>query len=232
MMLKIEHLDAYYVDSHILHDISMEVFEGEVVALLGRNGVGKTTTLKSVMGVTRINGSISFCGNNITELPTFKIARLGIAYVPEDRRIFPNLPVHMNLKIAIRKSKGDRWSIEKIYSLFPRLEERENHKGDELSGGEQQMLAIARALLGNPNLILMDEPTEGLAPLVIKMVIRTILELKGEGLTILLAEQNSKVALSVSERCYVLIDGRIVFQGKCGELTNNQSLAEKLLAVS
>lgn len=231
-MLKIDHLDAYYGESHILHDISLSVNKREVVLLLGRNGVGKTTTLKSIMGVTRRIGSIIFNDNEITRLRPFEIAKLGIGYVPEDRRIFPNLTVRMNLKIASRKSRNDGWSIEKIYSQFTKLKDLENHKGDELSGGEQQMLAIARALVGNPNLLLLDEPTEGLAPLVVKMVMEIILQLKTEGLTILLAEQNSRMALNVSERCYVLIDGRIVFHGESRELIDNQSLLGSLLGVS
>ena len=231
-MLKIDHLDAYYEESHILHDISLSVNKREVVLLLGRNGVGKTTTLKSIMGVTRRIGSIIFNDNEITRLRPFEIAKLGIGYVPEDRRIFPNLTVRMNLKIASRKSRNDGWSIEKVYSQFTKLKDLENHKGDELSGGEQQMLAIARALVGNPNLLLLDEPTEGLAPLVVKMVMEIILQLKTEGLTILLAEQNSRMALNVSERCYVLIDGRIVFHGESRELIDNQSLLGSLLGVS
>ena len=231
-MLKIDHLDAYYEESHILHDISLSINKREVVLLLGRNGVGKTTTLKSIMGVTRRIGSIIFNDNEITRLRPFEIAKLGIGYVPEDRRIFPNLTVRMNLKIASRKSRNDGWSIEKVYSQFTKLKDLENHKGDELSGGEQQMLAIARALVGNPNLLLLDEPTEGLAPLVVKMVMEIILQLKTEGLTILLAEQNSRMALNVSERCYVLIDGRIVFHGESRELIDNQSLLGSLLGVS
>ncbi len=231
-MLKIDHLNAYYGESHILHDISLIVNKKEVILLLGRNGVGKTTTLKSIMGVTRRIGSIIFNDKEITRLRPFEVAKLGIGYVPEDRRIFPNLTVRMNLKIASRKSRNDGWSIEKIYSQFTKLKDLENHKGDELSGGEQQMLAIARALVGNPNLLLLDEPTEGLAPLVVKMVMGIILQLKTEGLTILLAEQNSRVGLSVSERCYVLIDGRIVFHGESRELINDQGLLGNLLGVS
>ncbi len=173
-MLALEHLDAYYGDSHILHDISLSVKKGEVVALLGRNGVGKTTTFRSIMGVTGFRGSISFNEVELSGLRPFEVAKLGIGYVPEDRRIFPNLTVTMNLKIACKKGNNNIWTIDKIYSWFPKLKELEKHKGDELSGGEQQMLAIARALVGNPSLILMDEPTEGLAPLIVKMLIQVI----------------------------------------------------------
>ncbi len=231
-MLALEHLDAYYGDSHILHDISLSVKKGEVVALLGRNGVGKTTTFRSIMGVTGFRGSISFNEVELSGLRPFEVAKLGIGYVPEDRRIFPNLTVTMNLKIACKKGNNNIWTIDKIYSWFPKLKELEKHKGDELSGGEQQMLAIARALVGNPSLILMDEPTEGLAPLIVKMLIQVILELRKESLTILLAEQNSKVALNVSERCYVLTDGRIVFRGESDELKSNSVLMGTLFGIS
>jgi branched-chain amino acid transport system ATP-binding protein len=231
-MLVLEHVDAYYGESHILHDISLNVKEGEVVALLGRNGVGKTTTFRSIMGVTGIRGSLSFNGVELKGLRPFEVAKLGIGYIPEDRRIFPNLTVMMNLKIACKGGDKNVWTMDKIYSWFPKLKELERHKGDELSGGEQQMLAIARALVGNPSLLLMDETTEGLAPLIVKMLVQVILELRKESLTILLAEQNSRMALNVSDRCYVLSDGRIVHQGNSNELTNNIGLMGSLLGVS
>ncbi len=231
-MLNIEHLNAYYEDSHILHDVSLELTQGEKVCLLGRNGVGKTTTFKSIMGVTKKQGYISFSGREITALKPYDIAKLGIGYVPEDRRIFPNLTVHMNLKIAYRKSEIDDWSIKKIYSLFPKLGELTRQKGDELSGGEQQMLAIARALVANPKLILLDEPSEGLAPMIIKSIIEIVLELSKQGIAILIAEQNSKMASKVADRCYILSDGRIVYQGGFDDLMNDQTLKEKFLGVS
>ena len=231
-MLNIEHLNAYYEDSHILHDVSLELTQGERVCLLGKNGVGKTTTFKSIMGVTKKQGHISFSGREITALKPYDIAKLGIGYVPEDRRIFPNLTVHMNLKIAYRKSEIDDWSIKKIYSLFPKLGELTRQKGDELSGGEQQMLAIARALVANPKLILLDEPSEGLAPMIIKSIIEIVLELSKQGIAILIAEQNSKMASKVADRCYILSDGRIVYQGGFDDLMNDQTLKEKFLGVS
>jgi branched-chain amino acid transport system ATP-binding protein len=184
------------------------------------------------MGVTQKSGSIFFSGEDISALKPFEIARLGIGYVPEDRRIFPNLTVNMNLRIAAKKSKEDGWSIEKVYLYFPKLKELANNQGDELSGGEQQMLAIARALIANPKLILMDEPSEGLAPLIVRNITEIIGDLSKENISILLAEQNSKMASKVAEICYVLSDGRVAFKGRIHDLMNDQLLKEKLLGVS
>jgi len=231
-MLQIKNMDSYYGDIHILHNISLRVEDDEIVCLLGRNGVGKTTTFKSIMGATKRIGLISFCGEDIAHLKPYEIAKMGIGYVPEDRRIFPNLTVTMNLKIALRTVHRNKWDMDRVFSIFPQLRNLEVHRGDELSGGEQQMLAIARALVGNPMLILMDEPTEGLAPLIKKMLMEKVLELNKEGVTLLLAEQNSKMALSVSNRCYVLVDGRVSFEGRSGELIENEGLRRKLLGIA
>jgi branched-chain amino acid transport system ATP-binding protein len=222
MILDIEGLTASYGASQILFDINLQVAEAETVCILGRNGVGKTTTLKTIMGMLKPrSGSIKFNGTSIGGFPPYKVSRSGIAYIPQGRQIFPTLTTKENLRLGTRK--GDysptQWTMAKIYDLFPVLKNRENFKGNRLSGGEQQMLTIARGLMQNPKLLLMDEITEGLAPIIIKELEEIIQELKKSGVSILLAEQNIKFAVAVSSRCYILEKGRVVFSGKTSEIS-------------
>jgi len=232
MMLKVEKINAFYGEAHILFDVSIEVNKGETVCLLGRNGVGKTTTLKSIIGlVPPRSGKIYFKEEDITGLPSYVIANNGIGFVPEDRRIFPNLTVRRNLEVGRRKDVKGEWDIDTIYQHFPKLKDLDSHYGETLSGGEQQMLAIARTLMGNPELILLDEPCEGLAPLIVEEVINIIRSLKERGLSILWVEQYSAKALEESDRCYVMDKGRIVYEGLPRELNENVELKKKLLAI-
>lgn len=233
-MLQVKSINTFYGKSHILHDVSLDVENGEVTCLLGRNGSGKTTTLKTIAGTLSPNsGSIVFKGQDLTGWPAYRVVRQGIALVPEDRRIFPDLTVLENLKLAERKSKnqGQFWSFNRVFHYFPNLAERKANSGSKLSGGEQQMLAIARALMGNPELLMLDEPTEGLAPLIVEAVVWIIQELKREGITILLVEQNAEVALSLADKVYVLGKGEINFQGPAGLLKENDELKKKYLGV-
>ncbi len=220
-MLEVERIHTFYGLSHILFDVSLQVKQGQVVCLLGRNGAGKTTTLKSIMGLTPPReGKITFKNENITGKQPYILARKGIGYVPDDRRIFADLSVKDNLEIAARKSvKGNGWTLQRVYDLFPSLKEFAERKGGLLSGGEQKMLAIGRALMGNPDLLLLDEPTEGLAPGLVKILRETIQALKSAGLTVLLAEQNVKFTLKLSDYGYIIDDGRICYQGTVQELT-------------
>ena len=238
MLLQIRDLNTYYGASHVLQGISLDVGAGELVALLGRNGMGKSTTLKTVMGLVKCqSGSVSFDGREITGHAPYKVARAGIGYVPEERRIFPDLSVLDNLLLGI---KGGRiadaqnpkvWTVKRIFHHFPRLEERINQKGKFLSGGEQQMLAIGRSLLGNPKLLLVDEPTEGLAPLMVKEVRNVLFEISQAGVSILLVEHNLKVALSLAHRVYLMGKAHIGFNGTVEELKDNRSAREKYLEV-
>ncbi len=232
-MLEVEGVHTYYGLSHILFDVSLRVEPGEVVCLLGRNGAGKTTTLKSIMGVTPPRrGRIRLKGEDLTGRPPHVLARRGIGYVPDDRRIFADLTVGENLEIAAKDSGGRVcWDQAKVFELFPVLKEKESHKGGHLSGGEQKMLAIARALMGNPALLLLDEPMEGLAPLLVRVLEEHILALKATGLTVLLAEQNVHAALRLSDRGYVIDDGRIQYQGTVGDLKENEEIRRKYLLV-
>ena len=202
MLLDVQGINTYYGLSHILFDVSLQVDRGEVVVLLGRNGAGKTTTMRSVMGLTSPkSGTVIFNGHDVTGMAPYKVARLGIGFVPEDRRIFPDLTVRANLEVGLRKSKGiTNWTIERIYEIFPRLEGLANRRGGNLSGGEQQMLTISRTLMGNPDLILLDEPSEGLAPIIVKVLGDFIDLLKREGTTVLLSEQNVRFSLKHSDR--------------------------------
>lgn len=231
-MLEVEAIDTFYEEAHILHNVSLKVEKGETICLLGRNGAGKTTTLRSIVGLTPAKtGQILFKGEDITKLMPHIIARRGIGWVPDNRRIFPTLTVQRNLEIA-RKSLGHKeWDLKEIYEHFPTLEELKDHKGEYLSGGEQQMLAIARTLMGNPDLLLLDEPSQGLAPKIIKEVMNIILELKKKGVSILLVEQNSVMALAISDRCYILDDGRIVHESPARELDGNRELKKELLGI-
>lgn len=231
LMLDVNKLSASYGASQILFDINLKVDEAETVCILGRNGVGKTTSLKAINGICQPkSGNIKFGDNEIAGLLPYKISRLGIAYVPQGRHIFPNLTTRENLIIAFRKGDNPetQWTIQKMHQLFPVLKERENQKGRSLSGGEQQMLTIARGLMQNPRLLLMDEICEGLAPLIVKQLQEVVQELKKSGVSILLAEQNINFALAMSNRCYIMEKGQIVFGGSSSEIT--QDIIHKYLA--
>jgi len=230
--LALENVNTYYGDSHVLRDVSLHVGVGETVALLGRNGVGKTTTLKSIVGwVPPRTGNISLDGEQIAGQEMMAIARKGISLVPEERRIFTNLTVAENLKIAQVTARKPGWSLDHVYEKFPRLKERLANKGDEISGGEKQMLAIARALLQDTRVILLDEPTEGLAPLIVREVEAIIREIKAAGMTILLVEQNLYSALAVADRCYIIDQGQIRFEGTPEEIRSNEDLRRRYLHV-
>jgi branched-chain amino acid transport system ATP-binding protein len=235
MLLDVKGLNTFYDQSHILQGISLGVDRGEIVCLLGRNGVGKSTTLKSIIGlVTPRSGEIFFKGQNVAGLPPHTVAKLGVGYVPEDRRIFPTLSVRENLIMGIKpgqKNNGESWSIEKVYKYFPSLEKRDKQRGAHLSGGEQQMLTIARTLMGNPGVILIDEPTEGLAPLIVATVEQVIQDIHKHNISVLLVEQNMRVALRLAERIYVISKGKIVFQGTRQELKEAHEVREKYLEV-
>ena len=213
-MLKIENLHAYYGKSHVLHGVSMGVGEGEIVALLGRNGSGRSTTAKAIMGLVECDGSIEWKGQPVRGKKPFEIAHLGIGYVPENRDIFPKLTVHQNLLLGQKgKGKGARWSFEDMYAMFPRLKEREHTEAGVLSGGEQQMLTLCRTLMGDPDLILIDEPTEGLAPKIVELVGEYLQKLKARGISVLLIEQKLTIAMNISDRALVMGHGSIVFEG-------------------
>jgi len=235
MLLDVKELNTFYDQSHILQGISLGVDRGEIVCLLGRNGVGKSTTLKSIIGlVSPRSGEIFFKGQNVAGLPPHIIAKMGVGYVPEDRRIFPTLSVRENLIMGIKpgqKSNGEGWSIEKVYKYFPSLEKRDKQRGAHLSGGEQQMLTMARTLMGNPGVILIDEPTEGLAPLIVATVEQVIQDIHKQDISVLLVEQNMRVALRLAGRIYVISKGKIVFHGTSQELKEAHEVREKYLEV-
>jgi branched-chain amino acid transport system ATP-binding protein len=231
-LLAVEALETYYGESHILRSVSLTVGAGEIVALLGRNGAGKTTTLKSIVGwVPPRSGSIKLAGEEMAGRTMMANARAGISLVPEERRIFTNLTVAENLRLAQITARNPGWPLERIYEKFPRLRERLNNKGDEISGGEKQMLAIARALVQETRVLLLDEPTEGLAPLIVREVESVIREIKAAGLTTLLVEQNLYSALAVADRCYVLDQGEIVYEGTPDQLRSNDEILRKYLHV-
>ncbi len=232
-LLTVEAIDTAYGLSRVLFGVSLEVAAGECVSLLGRNGVGKTTTMRSIMGLTPPSrGRIVWRGRDITGWPPHRIARAGIGFVPEDRRVFAELSVEENLEVGARAARrGGRWTIAAVGELFPVLRERRHQRGGLLSGGEQQMLTIARTLTGNPELLLLDEPSEGLAPLVVDMLRDKISELKAQGLTILLAEQRVDFALALADRVYVLEKGRVCHTGSAAELRADQALVERLLSL-
>jgi branched-chain amino acid transport system ATP-binding protein len=226
-----DQIHTYYGKSHILHGVSMEVREGELVALLGRNGAGKTTTMRSIMGLTPPReGSITLFGQNTTKWPSYKIAKAGVGYVPEGRKIFGHLTVHENLLVP-PVTKG-KWQIDTVYKLFPRLDERRTSKAGKLSGGEQEMLSISRALLLNPKFLILDEPSQGLAPVIVQEVMRTVGRMKEEGIAILLVEQNVFLALQLADRAYVLSDGEIVYDGTAAALDADRERMEALAGVS
>jgi branched-chain amino acid transport system ATP-binding protein len=234
MELVVENINTYYGLSHILFDVSLNVGKGELVVLLGRNGAGKTTTLLSIMGLNPPKaGRIFYKGKDITGLPPFKIARLGIGFVPEDRRIFPDLTVSANLDVGRKSSKNNtkKWTAERIFHLFPILKDFSNRTGGTLSGGEQQMLTIARTLMGDPDFLLLDEPSEGLAPIIVKVLGAFIETIKRESMTILLSEQNSKFALKHADRAYIVDNGAIKYSGSIAELEQNEEIKKRYLAV-
>jgi branched-chain amino acid transport system ATP-binding protein len=235
MILTVRDLYTAYGLSQILFGVSLDVNPGECVALLGRNGVGKTTTLRSIMGLTAPHqGQVMYKGQDITGQPAYRVAKLGLGFVPEDRRIFPDLSVRENLDVARKppaSPRGTVWTIERVYALFPILARLDERKGGYLSGGEQQMLTIGRTLMGNPDLLLLDEPSEGLAPLVVRDLGQQIQRLKEEGLTILLCEQNTKFATALSDRAYVLEKGQVRFSGTIAELQDNEEVRRQYLAL-
>jgi len=232
-VLEFQEVHTYYGNSHILQGVSFKVDEGSVAVLLGRNGMGKTTTLRSAIGFTPpMAGRILFKGEEVTRLTSYQIAKRGIALVPQGCRIFSALTVRENLLIASRKGRGDQaWTLEKVFNLFPIIQERQTNRGNQLSGGERQMLAISRALISNPDLLLMDEPSEGLAPLIIQEVERVIKKLKFQELSILLAEQNFAFALGIADQVYILHKGVVVFKGDSEELERNREIQDQYLAI-
>jgi branched-chain amino acid transport system ATP-binding protein len=231
-MLELVDVHTYYGENHILNGISMEVKEHSVVALLGRNGMGKTTIVRSVIGFTPPrSGIVRFKGKEISGLPPYRISQMGLALAPQGRAIFPSLTVAENLTLGERSGKTNRWSLERVYSLFPRLKERAGNKGNLLSGGEQQMLCIARAIMTNPDFLIMDEASEGLAPMIVREIGEFALELKKDGLSVLLVEQNLTLALRVSDYVYIVSKGEIVYQCTPEELRNSRENQNKYLGV-
>lgn len=235
MILEVKGINAFYGTSHILFDVSLAVDSGETVCLLGRNGAGKTTTIRGIMGLTRPrSGNILFKGEDMRGRPPYYIARKGMGYVPDNRLIFPDLTVRENLELAIKVPKdldGEPWTVQRIYDLFPSLRRLDKNLGGFLSGGEQQMLTVGRTLMGNPDLLLLDEPVEGLAPMVVKDLGVQILKLKEMGQTILFSEQNIGFAVMVAERAYIIDNGRIRYQGSIEELQGNDEIKRKYLMI-
>jgi branched-chain amino acid transport system ATP-binding protein len=233
-MLSVSDLHAYYGRAHILHGLSLEAGAGEVVALLGRNGAGKSTAIKAIMGlVAPAKGEVSFAGRRIERLPPYRIARLGLGYVPEERRIFTELTVMENLEVGRQDPRQGApvWTQDKLFTLFPNLADMRERPGGRMSGGEQQMLTIARTLMGNPRCVLLDEPSEGLAPIIVEQMAHSIRSLKGEGLCVLLSEQNLHFSQAVADRAYIIEKGQIRFGGSMAELTADSSLREQYLSV-
>lgn len=231
-ILQVSDLHAYYGKSHVLHGVNLHVGTGEIVCLLGRNGVGRSTTAKAIMGQVVAKGGVRFKGRDILGMKAFEIARLGIGLVPEDRSIFPDLTVKQNLMLGMKDSRAvGRWSIDDMYALFPRLKERDNTPGGVLSGGEQQMLTLCRTLMGDPDLIMIDEPTEGLAPKIVEQVGTFLQEVRNRGISILLIEQKLAIALDISERLYLMGHGRIVFEGTPADLKSNEAIRKEWLEV-
>ena len=232
-LLELHHVEAYYDDSHILFDLSLRVEAGEVVCLLGRNGAGKTTTVRSIVGLTPPRaGRITLRGRDLAGLPPFRIARLGVGFVPEDRRVFPNLTVHENLEVARRTWASDgTWTQERVFELFPILRERRHQLGGTLSGGEQQMLTIARTLMGDPAVLLLDEPSEGLAPLVVETLRQQLGQLKASGLTMVLTEQNVRFVSELGDRVYIIEKGMVRYQGSMAAFLADAEVREAYLAV-
>ena len=231
-MLQVSQLQAFYGKSHVLHGVDLEVGEGEIVALLGRNGSGRSTTAKAIMGMVVCQGSVVWKGAQIVGRKPYEIANLGVGYVPEGRDIFPKLTVHQNLLLGQKRSqKKPRWSFDDMYQLFPRLKEREHTEAGVLSGGEQQMLTLCRTLMGDPDLIIIDEPTEGLAPKIVELVAEYLQALRARGLSVLLIEQKLTIAMQISDRCLVMGHGSIVFDGTPEALRQNASIRKEWLEV-
>ncbi len=229
--LAVEQLHTFYGKSHILHGVGLEVREGEIVTLLGRNGAGKSTTLRSLVGLTPPrDGAVTIFGHVTTNWPPYRIAALGVGYVPEGRRIFSHLTVDENLLVPLERPGP--WTIARIHELFPRLAERRGNKGRQLSGGEQEMLAIARALILNPRLLILDEPSQGLAPLIVREVFKVVTAARQEGISILLVEQNVRAAVEIADRAYVLDDGRVVFSGAAAEFAKDEGRVRALTGAS
>jgi branched-chain amino acid transport system ATP-binding protein len=230
-VLEAQGLQTYYGKSHILHGVSLKVGEGEIVTLLGRNGAGKSTTLRSLIGLTHARqGRITIFGKDTTTWAPNRVAALGVGFVPEGRRIFPNLTVDENLRVPLERSGP--WTIARVYELFPRLAERKGNKGRQLSGGEQEMLAIARALLLNPRLLMLDEPSQGLAPLIVKQVFEVIVAARREGMSVLLVEQNVRAAVEIADRAYVLENGSIAYEGPAAEFAQDEERVRALAGAS
>ena len=231
-LLQLSALNAFYGKSHILHGVDLSVGEGEIVALLGRNGSGRSTTVKTVMGLVQGMGSVKFRGEEILGHHAFDIAHRGVGYVPENRDIFPKLTVHQNLMLGEKRGKSKpRWSFDDMYQLFPRLKERQHTEAGVLSGGEQQMLTLCRTLMGDPDLMMIDEPTEGLAPKIVELVAEYLQELRRRGVSVLLVEQKLAIALQISDRCLVMGHGAIVFEGTPAELRANAEVRREWLEV-
>ncbi len=231
-MLEVKDLHAYYGKSHILHGVHLNVRQGEIVSLLGRNGVGRSTTIKSIMGQVSSTGSVKFKGQEINGLKAYVVARKGLGYVPENREIFPTLTVRQNLLLGMKNARGGgRWSIEDVLKLFPVLRERTEALAGVISGGEQQMLTLCRTLMGDPDLVMIDEPTEGLAPKIVELMARLFEEIKNRGVSILLVEQKLTIALKISQRLYVMGHGRIVFEGTPEDLRANEAIRKEWLEV-
>jgi len=230
-MLTVDNLQAYYGKSHVLHGVDLSVGAGEIVSLLGRNGVGRSTTAKAIMGLVDCTGRIVFKGREMTGLPTYRIAHAGLGYVPESRDIFPTLTVGENLVLGLKGRRPGRWSYDDMYRLFPRLRERERTLAGVLSGGEQQMLTLARTMMGDPDLVIIDEPTEGLAPKLVALVAEFLKALQGRGISVLLIEQKLTIALDISQRLYVMGHGHMVFAGTPEQLRGNRLIRQEWLEV-
>ena len=235
-MLRLTNVHAYYGKSHVLHGVNFEVGSGEIVALLGRNGSGRSTTVKTIMGLVDGTGSVTWCAQELLGRKAFEIAHCGIGYVPENRDIFPKLTVHQNLQLGEKRGKrGDtskpRWSFDDMYKMFPRLKEREHTEAGVMSGGEQQMLTLCRTLMGDPDLIMIDEPTEGLAPKIVTLVGEYLKELQNRGVAVLLVEQKLSIALDISNRLYVMGHGQIVFEGSPADLKADEGIRKEWLEV-
>ncbi|TAM59831.1 ABC transporter ATP-binding protein [bacterium] len=231
-LLEVQDIHTYYGDKHILQGVSLQVEQGTVTALLGRNGVGKTTTIRSIIGFSPpARGTVRFRDSEIQRLPSYLIAQRGIGLVPQGRRVFPSLTVEENLLIGARAANGNRWNLETVYDFMPRLKERSQHFGSQLSGGEQQMVAVGRALMSNPTLLLMDEPSEGLAPMIVRVIHEKLAELKATGIAVLLVEQNLPLALAMADTTYVISKGTVVYHGPPGDLAQNERVRADYLGV-
>jgi branched-chain amino acid transport system ATP-binding protein len=229
--LTAERLHTYYGKSHILDGVSIDVAEGKITTLLGRNGAGKTTTLRSLLGLTPPReGRVTIFGKDTTRWPTFRVAALGVGYVPEGRKIFPNLSVDDNLRVPLQRPGP--WTAARVYELFPRLAERRSNRGRQLSGGEQEMLSIGRALLINPKLLILDEPSQGLAPLIVREVFRIVSKMRDEGISVLLVEQNVRMSLEISDQVYVLDDGKVIYTGPAAELAKDEERVRAMAGAS